>query len=89
MIRCNPSDYSGMVAIKGSEELIDEDFYSMSLVLLKRIFRHCYHDGMDALIPAKGDFAVIFLSGKQGDILASYSPREKVVFSYSTNKKLE
>lgn len=72
MIRLSPKDIDEHVHITKAEAIRDEGFNAMSLLILQRIFRRCYHTGMEARIPASGDYTIDFFAVKEGDVLAAY-----------------
>jgi len=87
MIRFNPAELNTCTVMQQPIRIDDKLFYNSSMQILNNVFRHCYHNDMDALIPEKGAYALNFLSEKYGDLLASYSPQENVVYSFSNKKK--
>jgi hypothetical protein len=87
MMRFNPKEFEKYVQITGRTSIKDEQFKNDADATLKKIFGHCYHSGMDALIPTKGEYALDMYSEKYGDLLASFSNKEDIVFSFSYKKK--
>jgi len=87
MMRFNPKAYNKLVKIKGEEKITDRDFYSMSMLILKRQFVHCYHWGSDALIPDESSYAVVFATIDNEDLMMSYTPKESVLYNFTTKKQ--
>lgn len=87
MIRLNPDEANTHIVIQQHTPINDMLFYHSSMQILNNVFMHCYHHDMDALIPPIGAYALNFLSEKYGDLLAGYSPQERVVYSYTYHKK--
>jgi hypothetical protein len=52
------------------------------------VFRHCWHRGMDALIPDAGSLAANVYSTSQGDLLISTGPKSAVVHSFTDKATL-
>jgi hypothetical protein len=87
MIRFNPSKYNELVSMEKKQKIKDENFKSDAENALAEVFRHCYHRGMEALIPDEASYACNFLTSKYGDLLVSYSPEKMVAYSYTLRKE--
>jgi len=88
MVRFHPKDYASLVQYRGKQTLKDEGFNTATTKILQSLFRHCYHQGMNAIIPPQGTYAANFLAENYGDLLASFSPEEHLVYSFSEKKEL-
>lgn len=88
LIRCNPAEYNSLVSYKKKETLNDKGFYEMAAISLKSLFRHSYHRGMDAILPSPGSYSLDFLSVKHGNLLASFSPKTKVIYNFTEKRML-
>lgn len=71
LIRLNPEDVESTVKMEGKTEINDAGFKAHSRLILANIFKRSYHAGMDALIPANGDYTCDIFGIKDGDFLAS------------------
>lgn len=78
MIRLNPEDGKEWVSMVKPVQIDDIGFHRLSLSILNDVFRHCYHSGMDALIPEKGVYAVNFFGEKSGEYLATISSQNQL-----------
>jgi hypothetical protein len=81
MIRLNPKDSANFLRIVNSTEINDKGFISFSLLVLNKIFKRCYHAGMDALIPNKGEYTINIFSDKDGDMLVAYADGKIEIFN--------
>ena len=88
MLRFNPLDADSLVIIENLKELQDDEFVKSSLTVLKSTFRHCYHSGMDAIIPDSGVYAVNFFSPRIGEVLVSHDKKEMVYYNFTLRTKL-
>lgn len=87
MIRLNPKDSLDFLKIENPTKIEDEGFVAFSLLILNNIFKRCYHSGMDALIPNKGEYALDLFSDKDGDLLVAFADDEIQLFNVSKRKK--
>lgn len=85
MLRFNPVDQPKLLPIKDGDATTDLAVHEMGRHMLDNLFRHCWHSGMDALIPDAGSLVANFYSTTQGDLLISTGPTSSVVHSF-TNK---
>jgi len=88
MFRFNPSDVDSLITIENLKETQDDNFVNSSLKVLRSTFRHCYHSGMDALIPDPGEYAVNFFSPKIGEVLVSQSKKEMIFYNFTLRTKM-
>jgi hypothetical protein len=88
LLRFNPLDTATFIKINGLEKKPDEGYLKSSQIILTKSFRHCHHAGMDALIPPKGAYALNFFGTKSGEVLASYSEDEYIVYVFTDRKQL-
>jgi hypothetical protein len=86
MVRFNPADYGKIMQIEGIKKHMSEQDIQASVQQLKAVFKHCYHAGMNALIPPQGAYAMNFTGGNYKDLLVSTAPEKKVVFDFATAK---
>jgi len=54
MLRFDPADQEALLPFGKGKVTTDRAVYEMSQHLLNNVFRHCWHSGMNALIPDKG-----------------------------------
>lgn len=88
MFRFNPSDIDSVITMENLKEIQDDEFVNASLKVLKTTFRHCYHAGMDAIIPDNGVYAVNFFSPKIGEVLVSQDKKEMIYYNFTLRTKL-
>ncbi len=88
MIRFNPADVDSLITIVNLREIQDDEFVNASLKVLKSTFRHCYHAGMDAIIPDSGFYAVNFFSIKIGEVLVSRYKKELLYYNFTIRSKM-
>jgi len=86
MIRLNPKDSVNFLQIANPTTISDVGFVAFSLLILNNIFKRCYHSGMDALIPNKGEYAVDIFSDKDGDMLIAYADEKIKIFNVTKKK---
>ena len=67
-------------ADKGAAELAEH--------IVAATFRHCYHRGMDALVPAEKAIAATLYSQEIGDVLISITDKDSVVYNFTNQAKL-
>ena len=87
MLRLNPKDSTDFLSIVNPSSINDNGFISLSLLVLNDIFRRCYHSGMDALIPHKGNYTTDIFSDKDGDMLVAYADGKLEIFNGTKQKK--
>ena len=88
MFRFNPIDKDSLISIENLKEFKDDDFVNSSFNVLKSTFRHCYHSGMDAIIPDPGVYAIDFFSPKLGEVLVSHDKKEMIYYNFTLRTKL-
>lgn len=86
MIRLNPDEIGSLLLIKEKVKTNDKGFSALSKNILNDSFSHCYQSNLDALIPAKGNYALNFFSNTYGEVLASYTGTETIVFNFTDKK---
>ena len=87
MIRFNPSDYENLVQVNDKSSIKDKKFKKEAVQQLQKVFKHCYHSGMDALIPPTGAYTLDMVTEKYGDLLAGYGDGKTNVYSFSYKKE--
>jgi hypothetical protein len=88
MLRFNPADQPALLPLDKANVTTDHAAHAMSSHLLDNIFRHCWHRGMDALIPDQGSLVANVYSRTHGDLLISTSPKSSVAHGFTENKTL-
>jgi len=88
MFRFNPLEVDSLIVIENLKEIQDEAFLDSALTVLKSTFRHCYHSGMDAIIPDNGKFAVNFFSPGIGEVLVGQDKGEMIYYNFTLRKKM-
>lgn len=88
MLRFDPADQPRLLPLDKANVITDHASHEMSRHLLNNVFRHCWHRGMDALIPDAGSFIANVYSKTHGDLLISTGPKASVVHSFTTGKTL-
>ena len=88
MLRFNPKDQAAIVSLDKGKKVTDRGTYEMSRHLLNDVFRHCWHQGMNALIPGERSIAAVLYSKEHGDLLISADEREAVAYSFTDRKML-
>lgn len=88
MLRCNPADLLSFLSVSDKKTVDDAGFVVQAMQVLKSMFRHCFHSGMDALIPDRKIYAINFLGAKYGDVLASNYEDKFLVYSFTEKRKL-
>lgn len=88
MIRINPMDLDSLIKIENLKEIKDDEFVSVSLTVLKSTFRHCYHSGMDAIIPDIKEYAINFFSPRIGEVLVSQDKKEIIYYNFTLRTKM-
>ncbi len=87
MLRFNPEDQALIVPLDKGRKVIDQGAAEMSRHLVSVVFKHCWHRGVQALIPPKGSISAVLYSKDHGDLLISDDKQTAVVFSF-TDKKI-
>ena len=88
MLRFNPADQPRLLPLDGTKPTTDHAALAMSKHLLDNVFRHCWHSGMNAVIPDAGSFVANVYSKTHGDLLISTSPKASVAHSFTENRSL-
>jgi hypothetical protein len=88
MLRFHPKDQREILAFDKIPAITDRAVHEMSNHLLKEAFRHCWHSGMEALIPDEGSLSVVLYSKEHGDLLISSGSKDTLVHSFSDRKTL-
>jgi hypothetical protein len=88
MLRFNPKDQREILAFDKIPAITDRAVHEMSNHLLKEAFRHCWHSGMEALIPDEGSLSVVLYSKDHGDLLISSGSKDTIVYSFTDRKTL-
>ena len=88
MLRFNPSNQPKLLSIDEKGAFTDHAAHEMGRHLLDNVFRHCWHSGMNALIPDDGSLVANVYSMTQGDLLISTGPKSTVVHSFTDNATL-
>jgi hypothetical protein len=88
MLRFNPKDQREILAFDKIPAITDRAVHEMSNHLLKEAFRHCWHSGMEALIPDEGSLSVVLYSKEHGDLLISSGSKDTLVHCFSDRKTL-
>ncbi len=88
MLRFNPMDQPKLLPINHGDATTDHAVHEMGRHMLDNVFRHCWHSGMNALIPDAGSLVANVYSTTQGDLLISTGPDSSVVHSFTNNATL-
>jgi hypothetical protein len=88
MFRFNPLDIDSLIKMENVKVLEDDVFFKESITQLKTTFKHCYHSGMDAIIPDREVYAVDFISSRLGEILVSHDKKEMIYFNFTLRTKM-
>jgi hypothetical protein len=88
MLRFNPADQPTLLSLDKTNVITDHAAREMSRHLLNSVFRHCWHSGMNALIPDTGSFVANVYSKTHGDLLISTGPKSSVVHSFTAGETL-
>ena len=87
MLRFNPEDQESLIELSG-DVTTDYAIHEMGKHMLDNVFRHCWHSGMEALLPDRGSFVANVYSTTEGDLLISTGLKSNVVHSFTDNKIL-
>lgn len=88
MLRFNPEDQAKLLPLENKEPSTDYATLAMSRHMLDNVFGHCWHSGMDALIPDAGSFVANVYSTTAGDLLISTGHQSNVVHSFTNNETI-
>lgn len=88
MLRFDPADQPKLMPLEKSKVVDDLAAYEMSRHLLDKVFRHCWHSGMDALIPDSGSFVADVYSKSHGIVLFSTGPKSTVAHNFTTGETI-
>jgi len=88
MLRFNPKDQATLLPLDKATIVTDYAVHEMSRHLLNDVFRHCWHSGMEALIPEEGTLAVVVYSKEHGDLLMSVGKEVSIAYSFTDRKQL-
>lgn len=89
LIRFNPADMNSLLTISNKDIVVDKGFTSICLYIINDVFRHCYHSGMDAILPNPGDYALNVFSKTYGDLLASFADKKMSLYSFTERKVIK
>jgi len=87
MLRFNPKDQDSLIKLPETATT-DHAIHEMGRHMLDNVFRHCWHSGMEALLPDEGSFVANVYSTTEGDLLISTGLESNVVHSFTGNKTL-
>jgi hypothetical protein len=87
MIRFNPSGKDNILKINGAKEYTDEQQLQASILQLRSVFKHCYHEGWNALIPGEKEYVVNFLGGAYKDLLVGDTKEKSIVYDFTKRKE--
>jgi len=88
MLRFAPADQESLLPLAKGTVITDRAAHEMSQHLLNNVFRHCWHNGMKALIPDQGSFVANVYSRTHGDLLISTGPKSAVVHNFTDRHTL-
>lgn len=88
MLRFNPADQAKLLSLDKAGKIADQAAFEMSRHLLDNVFRHCWHSGMNALLPDASSFVADVYSKTHGDLLISTGPKMTVAYNFTTGKSL-
>ena len=88
MLRFNPRDADAIIKLSEGKSVTDKGAAELAKAVLGLTFRHCYHAGQDALIPAEHAIAADVISQEVGDVLMSSDDKTDVVYDFTGKKKL-
>lgn len=88
MLRFNPADQAKLLPLDKMKVITDLAAYEMSKHLLDNVFKHCWHSGMNALIPDTSSFVANVYSKTHGDLLISTGPKQSIVHDFTKQKTL-
>jgi hypothetical protein len=88
MLRFNPADQPKLLPLDKGNVVTDLAAREMSQHLLNNIFRHCWHSGMNALLPDASSLVANVYSKTHGDLLISTGPKQSIAHNFTANKTL-
>jgi hypothetical protein len=88
MLRFNPKDQGTLLPISSDGASTDHAIHEMGRHMLNNVFRHCWHSGMNALLPDEGSFVANVYSTTEGDLLISTGPKSNIVHSFTAKRTL-
>lgn len=88
MLRFAPADQPKLLPLDQVKPTTDLAALTISKHLLNNVFRHCWHSGMEALIPTNGSFVANVYSTTAGDLLISTGADTTIVHNFTDNKTL-
>jgi len=88
MLRFHPQDADVVIKLADGQPRADKGAIELARAVLNSAFRHCYHAGADALIPAERAFAADVFSQELGDVLMSDDGKVSIVFDFTSRKQL-
>lgn len=88
MLRFHPDDQPALIPLSDGDATTDHAVHEMGRHLLDNVFRHCWHSGMNALLPDRGSFVANVYSTTKGDLLISTGPGSNVVHSFTDNRTI-
>ena len=88
MLRFDPADQPKLLPLDNGQVITDHAAREMSQHLLNNVFRHCWHSGMDALIPDSESFIANVYSTTHGDLLISTGPKSTIVHNFTSGETL-
>jgi hypothetical protein len=88
ILRFNPKDSDTIIKLNDGKAIVDKGAGALSQALMATTFRHCYHNGDDALVPSENSIAVDLFSQELGDVLISVDDKKIVVYNFTYRQKL-
>jgi hypothetical protein len=88
MLRFNPEDADAILKLSTGKLVTDKGAAEMARHLLASTFRHCYHRGQDALVPAKEAIAVDLYSRDHGNLLISADKKVAVIYNFTERAEM-
>ena len=87
MLRFNPNDQDAIIKLESGKLITDKGAGELARRIVEGTFRHCYHSGMEALIPPASAFAAN-LYAQEGDLLISVDGKNAVDFNFSDRSQV-
>ena len=88
LLRFNPKDADSIIKLSNGKTEADKGAAELAQHIVAATFRHCYHRGMDALVPAEKAIAATLYSQEIGDVLISITDKDSVVYNFTNQAKL-
>lgn len=88
MLRFNPQAADAIIKLADGKATADQGATELARAVLNAVFRHCYHAGQQALIPAEHAIAADVFSRELGDILMSSDGTVDIVYDFTSRKQL-